>query len=295
MTEFFQQLINSISLGGTYALIALGLAIVFSILHLVNFAHGELLTLSGYSMLGLAALGLPWVVFAPLGIVTGIVAALLMERFAFRKVRNTSENTMLLTSFGLSIIVQALLQMLVSPRPKAIAQPAWLTQAIHVGTLTVQTRQILTIAITLLALVLLLLLIKRTNIGIAMRAAAEDFNATRLMGVSAHRVIAIAFAISGLLAGLAAVLSLTVRGSVDPSMGVKFTLMAFVANALGGIGNLLGAVAGGFLLGIMEVMLRVFLPVDISGFTDGFLFILVAFILIFKPKGLFGATQAERV
>ncbi len=295
MTEFFQQLINSISLGGTYALIALGLAIVFSILHLVNFAHGELLTLSGYSMLGLAALGLPWSMFAPLGIVTGIVAALLMERFAFRKVRNTSENTMLLTSFGLSIIVQALLQMLVSPRPKSIAQPAWLTQAISLGNLTVQARQVLTIAITLLALVLLLLLIKRTNIGIAMRAAAEDFNATRLMGVSANGVIAIAFAISGLLAGLAAVLTLTVRGSVDPGMGVKFTLMAFVANAIGGIGNLLGAVAGGFLLGFMEVMLRVFLPVNYSGFTDGFLFILVAFILIFKPKGLFGAIQAERV
>jgi branched-chain amino acid transport system permease protein len=294
MTEFSQQLINSISLGGTYALIALGLAIVFSILHLVNFAHGEMLTLSGYSMLGLAALGLPWGIFAPLGILAGVVAALLME-LAFRKVRNTSENTMLLTSFGLSIIVQALLQIFISARPKSIAQPAWLTQAISLGSLTIQARQILTIAITLIALFFLLLLIKRTHMGIAMRAAAEDFNATRLMGVSANGVIAIAFAISGLLAGLAAVLTLTVRGSVDPGMGVKFTLMAFVANALGGIGNLLGAVAGGFLLGFMEVMLRVFLPLSLTGFTDGFLFILVAFILIFKPKGLFGVTQAERV
>ena len=295
MTEFSQQLINCISLGGTYALIALGLALVDSILHLVNFAHGEILTLSGYSMLGLAALGLPWVVFAPLGIVTGLVVALLMERFAFRKVRNTSENTMLLTSFGLSIIIQALIQMLVSPRPKSIAQPAWLTQAIHIGSVTIQARQILTIMITILALVLLLLLLKRTNMGIAMRAAAEDFNATRLMGVSANGVIAIAFAISGLLAGMAAVLTLTVRGSVDPGMGVKFTLMAFVANAIGGIGNLLGAVAGGFLLGFMEVILRVWLPASISGFTDGFLFFLVALILIFRPKGLFGITQAERV
>jgi branched-chain amino acid transport system permease protein len=295
MTEVSQQLINCISLGGTYALIALGLALVDSILHLVNFAHGEILTLSGYSMLGLAALGLPWEVFAPLGIVTAVVVALLMERFAFRKVRNTSENTLLLTSFGLSIIIQALLQMFVSPRPKSIAQPTWLTQAINVGGLTFQARQILTIVITFVALGLLLFLIKRTNIGIAMRAAAEDFNATRLMGVSANGVIAIAFAISGLLAGLAAVLTLTVRGSVDPSMGVKFTLMAFVANAIGGIGNLMGAVAGGFVLGVLEVMLRVFLPIDLGGFTDGFLFILVALILIFKPKGLFGVTQAERV
>jgi branched-chain amino acid transport system permease protein len=295
MTEVLQQLVNCISLGGTYALIALGLAIVDSILHLVNFAHGEILTLSGYSMLGLAALGLPWVAFAPLGILTGVLVALLMERFAFRMVRNTSENTMLLASFGLSIIIQALIQMFISPRPKSIAQPAWLTQAINVGGLTIQARQILTMVITIIALVLLLLLLKHSNIGIAMRAAAEDFNATRLMGVSANGVIAVAFAISGLLAGVAAVLTLTVRGSVDPSMGVKFTLMAFVANAIGGIGNLLGAVAGGFLLGFVEVILRVWLPINISGFTDGFLFILVALLLIFKPKGLFGVVQAERV
>jgi branched-chain amino acid transport system permease protein len=294
MNEVLQQLINCVSLGGTYALIALGLAIVDSILHLVNFAHGEIITLSGYSMLGLAALGLPWTIFAPLGILMGVVVALLME-LAFRKVRNTSENTMLLTSFGLSIIIQALIYMFISPRPKSIAQPAWLTAAIDLGSLTIQARQILTIVITIIALMLLLLLIKRSNIGIAMRAAAEDFNATRLMGVSANRVIAIAFAISGLLAGIAAVLTLTVRGSVDPTMGVKFTLMAFVANAIGGIGNLLGAVAGGFLLGFVEVLLRVYLPSSISGFTDGFLFFLVALLLIFKPKGLFGVTQAERV
>jgi branched-chain amino acid transport system permease protein len=295
MQDLAQQFMNGVSLGATYGLLALGLAIVFSILHLVNFAHGELITIPGYAMLGLYHLGLPWVVFAPLGVLTGVVAALAMERLAFRPVRHAAPTTMLLTSFGLSIIIQALFVMLVSPRPQALPQPAWLGSPVHLLGVRLQAEQILTLVTTILALSLLVLVLRRTLLGTAMRAASEDFDAVRLMGIKANRVIAGAFAVSGFLAGLAAVLILARRGTVNPSMGLVPVLNAFVANVIGGIGSLWGAVVGGFLLGFAEVALRAFLPDRLSGFTTGFLFLLVGIVLLLRPEGLFRARTAVRV
>jgi branched-chain amino acid transport system permease protein len=295
MTEFIQQLLNAASLGGTYALVALGLAIVFSILHLINFAHGELVTIPGYIMLGLYLLHLPWAAYAIGGILSGVVVAVLMERFAFRPVRNTSEATMLLTSFGLSVIIQAVLVMAISARPQAVPQPDWISSSLVIAGLRIQVRQVVTIAVTASALVGLSIILKRSSIGLAVRAAALDFDAARLMGIEANRVIMTAFAISGLLAGIASVLTLALRGSVDPAMGLRPLLMAFVANAIGGIGNLSGAVAGGLLLGFVEVALRVWLPEGVTGFVDGFLFLVVAIILVVKPDGLLGVIRVERV
>ncbi len=295
MTEFIQQILNAASLGGTYALVALGLAIVFSILHLINFAHGELVTIPGYVMLGLYLLHLPWAVYTLAGLLSGVVVAVLMERFAFRPVRNTSEATMLLTSFGLSVIIQAALVMFVSPRPQAVPQPDWISASLVFAGLRVQVRQLLTIGVTAVALVGLSLVLKRSSIGLAVRAAALDFDATRLMGIEANRVITVVFAISGLLAGIASVLTVALRSSVDPAMGLRPLLMAFVANAIGGIGNLNGAVVGGLLLGFVEVALRVWLPEGITGFVDGFLFLVVATILVLKPDGLLGVIRVERV
>ena len=146
-----------------------------------------------------------------------------------------------------------------------------------------------------MAVLLLLYLLRRTIIGKAMRAAAEDFNAVRLMGVKANAVIVTAFAISGLLAGLAAVLILARRGGVNPHMGVFLGINAFVANVIGGLGNLWGALAGGFALGFVEVMLRAWLPAGVSGFTTGFVFLFVAVALVLRPGGIFGETSAERV
>lgn len=295
MTDVFQQILNGVSLGATYALLALGLAIVFSILHLVNFAHGELITIPAYVMLGLYAAGLPWFVFAPAGVIAGVVAALVMERLAFRPVRHASPTTMLLTSFGLSIFIQSFLQILVSPRPQALPQPEWLRSSFLLGGLRVQSEHLLTIGVTAAALVGLVVLLRRSVIGTAMRAAAEDFDAVRLMGIKANRVVASAFALSGGLAGVAAVLILSRRGTVSPHMGLMPVLSAFVANVIGGIGNLWGAVLGGFLLGFVEVALRAWLPSQVAGFTTGFLFLFVGILLLFKPEGLFGARTAVRV
>jgi branched-chain amino acid transport system permease protein len=294
VTEFAQQLLNAVSLGGIYALLALGLAIVFSILHLINFAHGELITLPGYAMYGMYLLGMPWTAFAALSILVGVLAALAMERVAFRPVRNASPATMLLTSLGLSIIIQGLLQMLISPREKAVPQPDWLLASHEVGSLRIQTQQIAAVVVTLAALAALTLLLRRTRTGIAMRAAAEDIDATRLMGIRANRVIATAFAISGALAALAGLLILARRGTVHPSMGLLPVLKAFVATVLGGFGSLGGAVVGGFVLGFLEVALRAWLPDDVTGFTDGLLFAIVGLILFFRPNGLFGKVEVVR-
>ena len=292
--ETGQQILNAISLGGIYGLLALGLAIVFSILHLINFAHGELITLPAYAMYGMYLLGLPWVAFATISILVGVVAALAMERIAFRPVRDASPATLLLTSLGLSIIIQALLQMLISPRERAVPQPDWLLDSFDVAGLRVQAVQLLAIGVTIVSLVVLTMIIQRTRIGIAMRAAAEDFDATRLMGISANRVVAVAFAISGLLASLAAILLLARRGTVHPSMGLLPVLKAFVATVLGGFGSLTGAAIGGFLLGFLEVALRAWLPQDVAGFTEGILFAIVGFLLFLRPNGLFGRAEVVR-
>jgi branched-chain amino acid transport system permease protein len=295
VSDILQQILNGISLGSTYALLALGLAIVFSIIGLVNFAHGELITVCGYVMFAGLSLGLPWEIYALLGILGTVAAALVMERLAFRPVRNASPLTMMLTSLGVSIMIAAAFETFVSPRVRAVPAPDWISSAVHIGGLRIQAEHILTIGVTAVAVLLLLLLLRKTVIGVAMRAAAEDFNAVRLMGIKANAVIVAAFAISGLLAGLAAVLILARRGAVNPHMGIFLGINAFVANVIGGLGNLWGALAGGFALGFVEVALRAWLPVDLSGFTTGFVFLFVAIALVVRPGGLFTQKSAERV
>lgn len=295
MTDLAQQIVSSLALGGFYALLALGLALVFSVLNMINFAHGELITVSGYAMLGLHSLGASWGVLVIGGIVAGGVTALLMERIAFRPVRDSAPTTMLLTSFGLAIVIQSLLASIISARPQAVPQPAWLNRGFHIGDVAVQWHELLTIVLTGTALLGLLVFLQRSFLGTAVRAAAADSDASRLMGINADRVIAAVFAISGVLAGLAAVSYLARVGSVDPWMGLTPLLFAFVAAVIGGIGSLKGAVAGGLAVGFVEVALRTWLPNDMTSFTPALLFLAVAVLLAVRPRGMFGAEGAVRV
>jgi branched-chain amino acid transport system permease protein len=295
VTAFLQQVLNGTTLGATYALLALGLAIVFSIVRLVNFAHGELITICGYAMLWMYYLHAPWMIWAFMGILVAVLAALAMERIAFRPVRNAEPVTMLLASLGVSIMISAAFEVLVSPRVRAVPSPEWMGRTFALAGLQLRAEHLLTIGITAAALAGLLALLRRTVIGTAMRAAAEDFDAVRLMGIKANQVIAAAFALSGLLAGLAAVLTLSRRGAVSPHMGLALVLNAFIANVIGGMGNLAGAVTGGFLLGFMEVFFRAYLPSTLGGFTTGLMFVVVGVLLVFRPDGLFGQKTAVRV
>lgn len=289
-----QQIINAISLGGVYALLALGLAIVFSIVGLINFAHGELMTLTGYSLLACLLLGLPFPAAVVVAIGCAALAAVAMERIAFRPMRGASVTSLLLTSFAVSSLLKVLFQNGVSARPQAVAMPSWMSGAFSVGDFTIGVGPTISIVVSLLALVALELFLRRTVMGTAMRAAAEDFDVVRLMGIPANRIIATAFLLSGLLAGLAAMLWVGSRASVDPLMGFTPVLKAFIAAVVGGLGSLPGAVAGGFLLGIIEVLLQASLPSAIAPYRDAIVLTGVIAILLFRPQGLIPAVRVQR-
>ncbi len=294
MEFLLQQCLNALALGGTYALLGLGLAVVFSVLGLINFAHGELMTLTGYGIFYALAAGLPYPIALLAGLLLATVAAVLMERIAFRPVRNSSGTTMLLTSFAVSAILHILFQNLISARPKAIPVPDALTGALTIAGMQIGIIQLISIVVTAVSLFGLSLFLRRSLLGIAMRAAAQDFNVARLMGINANLVISTAFAISGMLAGIAGILWLFQRGSVDPLMGFLPVLKAFIAVVLGGLGSLSGAVVGGFILGFIEVALRAYLPESILAYRDAISLTLVIAVLFFWPQGLIPRREAVR-
>jgi branched-chain amino acid transport system permease protein len=258
---------------------------------LVNFAHGELVTITGFSMLGLYHLGVPPPILLPLGVVAAMLAAVLTERVAFRPVRGAEPTTMFLTSFGVSIVISNVFLMFVATRPRAVSTPEWMRGVIEVGVFRIQVLQLLTTGVTALALVLLVLFLQRTNMGIAMRAAAENFTMARVLGINADGVISASFALSGLLAGIAGVFIVARRGAVDPFMGFIPVIKAFVAAVLGGFGSLIGATLGGFALAFIEVALDAYLPQAVAGFRDAFVFIIVGAVLLVRPQGLFGRPE----
>jgi len=294
MDIILQQAINAVSLGGIYALLALGLAVVFSIVSLINFAHGELMTVAGYGLFFAMAAALPFPVAVVLAIAAATAAALLTERFAFRPMRRADVTGLLLTSFAVSAILQVLFQNFISARPKPVPLPAGLAGTVNLGIAEIGIIPLLSIVVTGLSLAALVTFLQRTTMGKAMRAAAEDFQVLRLMGIRADRVIAVAFAVSGALAGISAVLWIAQRGSVDPLMGFVPVLKAFVAAVIGGLGSLTGAVAGGFALGILEVLFQAFLPDAALPYRDVFVLSFVILILIWRPEGLIPAPLARR-
>lgn len=294
MEIFVQQCVNALSLGGTYALLALGLAVVFSVLGMINFAHGEILTITGYTVFFSLMLAVPAVLIIPLALIVAMLAAAAMERVAFRPLRGAGPTSLLITSFAVSGILQVLFQNLISARPRPVPIPDFLTGALTVGPFHIGVIQSLSILATLAMVGLLTLFLKRTLLGMAIRAAAVDFPTTRLMGIRANRVILAAFAISGLLAGVSGLLWIAQRGSVDPLMGFLPVLKAFIAAILGGIGNLTGAVIGGFFLGAIEIGLQAALPEPVQPFRDAIALTLVVVVLLYRPQGLFGAVHSVR-
>ncbi len=297
MDLFLQQTVNAFALGGTYALLALGLAVVFSIMGLINFAHGELMTIAGYVLMYCGLAGISFVFAVPLALLASTFAAILMERVAFRPVRNSSGATMLVTSFAVAMILQVLFQNLISVRSQPVILPEALSGSITIGGLIIGINKLVAIVSTVVMLIFLDRFLSKQKYGIAMRAAAEDFAVARLMGIRANTVIAGAFAISGLLAGVAAILWVSQRASVDPLMGFTPVLKAFIAAILGGLGSLRGAVAGGFLLGFIEIYLAAFLPPALQEFRDPIGLGLVVLVLLMRPNGLLPAAslKAEKV
>ncbi|MEZ4709211.1 MAG: branched-chain amino acid ABC transporter permease [Caldilineaceae bacterium] len=293
--DLIQFLINALSLGSLYALMALGLAIVYGIMRLVNFAYGELVMVGGYTLLVVGAGPLPWLLVGIVAVLAAIGASLLLERIAFRPVRRAAPNTMLITSFAVSALLQNLALLFVSARPKAVRLPAIFNENFQIGNLLISKTDVITLVVCLGLLLALTLFLRRTLLGIALRAAADDFMMTRLLGIRANWVIATAFAISGCLAGVVSLFWIGRLGSVTPTIGLTPILVAFVATVIGGMESLLGAVVGGFALGFLTVGLQMVLPQSMLDFRQAFVFLIVILVLLFRPQGLIGGSGEERV
>ena len=295
MTELLQNLIDGIGRGSIYALLALGIAVVFGVMHLLNFAHGELITVSGYAAFWGLDAGWSWLVVVPLIVIVSVVTSLVIERVAFSRVRGADQFTLLLTSFGVHFVVSALFLLYVSASVRNFPRPEWGTNTYSVGSLNVEVFDTVVIAVTLVTLAGVTWLLQRTTFGLSLRAAAEDFDTARLMGVRSDSVIRGAFALSGLLAGIAAVFWLMRAGQTQPSDGIDPMLSGVLAALIGGLGSMRGAVIGGFALGLAEVLLRSRLPDSIANLTDGLVFALIAVLFIFRPQGIVSVPHAERV
>jgi len=286
MNDILQYLISSLSLGGLYALMALGLVIVYGILRLVNFAYGELVMVAGYGLLVFGETPLPWLICAALSILAALIAGVLMERIAFRPVRNTSPTTMLITSFALSNLLQNIALLAVSPRPRAPRLPDFFIDSVTIGDLRIKQADLIALVVSIIALVALTMFLRRTVIGLALRAAADDFTMTRLVGVKANMVIAAAFAVSGFMAGVVAIFWIGRTGQTYPTVGLQPVLIAFIASVVGGMSSLKGAVLGGYVLGFLTMALQTWLPQGVNDYRDAVLFGIVILVLLFRPEGI---------
>jgi branched-chain amino acid transport system permease protein len=290
-----QQAINAVSIGSLYALMAIGLAMVFGILRLINFAHGDLIMVGSYAALLLLVAGTPFWLAALAGIAARTVAGLVMERIAYRPIRGAPDVAMLLTSFAVTILLENAAILLFNPTARPFPAPEILRNALRFGALRVASLDLVAIAVAVVLLVLLTLFVTRTEVGISMRAASEDLLAARLMGINVNAVIAYAFAIGSMMAGVVGLLWSARVGKIDPLMGFYPVLKAFVAAVIGGLGSLPGAVLGGYVLGILEILLQGLLPASLTPFRDGFVFAALIILLLFRPNGILGSTEREKI
>lgn len=301
MSEILQLIFDAASLGGLYAMAALGIALIFGVMNLVNFAHGEYITFCVFAMLvpsteAAAQMFLgaaPAIVLVPALLLIGAALAVASEYLVFRRFRNASPVTMMISSFALGFIIQNLLLATYDGRPKAINLWPELNQSVTILDASIPLLQLIVIFTTLAVVAGLALFLKRTRFGLEMRAAAENFGMARLLGVRANTVITGAFALSGMLAAMIALILATQTGIADIRMGGPIMLVAFIGTVIGGMGSLAGAVAAGFLIGAVSVLLQTFLPIEVREFRDAFLFIFVIVSLLLRPQGLFVPRSAK--
>ncbi len=288
LTLFFQQLINGVSLGSLYALIAIGYTMVYGILRLINFAHGDLLMVAAYTAIyGILLFSLPWFLSFPLAIIATGAVGILLDRAAYKPLRQAPRISLLISAIAASFLMENLALVLVGGIPKAFPRPDFFSYVIKVGHLHIPVLTIYSPLITLLLVLGLLYIVFKTRAGKAMRAASRDFEATRLMGINLDRIIALTFLLGSSLAAASGIMWAMKYPQINPFMGVLPGLKAFIAAVIGGIGNIVGAVLGGFLLGLCEILIVAFLP-DLAEYRDAFAFLLLIGVLLFRPTGIMG-------
>lgn len=289
-----QHILDALSSAGLYSIFALSIALIFGIVGLVNFAQGGIMMGVAYALLVVGSEN----VFIKLiiAIAVAIALSLVVDRVAFRPIRNASPTTLLVTSFMMAEFFQAIAEIADNDKPRATLVSSWLSSSFHLGGTTTITRiSVITIATSAVLVIGLAIFMRRASIGIQMRAAAENFRISQALGIRSNRVIAVAFAISGILAGVSTFLFVAQSGTINPTIGTTPLLFGFVGTVIGGLGSLPGAVAGGFVLGALTEILEGALPAGLTPYTDAFVFGAVFVLLVTRPQGMFGTTEGERV
>lgn len=291
LTTFLQHCLTGISLGGAYALIAIGYTMVYGILRLINFAHGDIFMIAGYFMV-FAVASMPWPIAMVVVILGTIVLGVALERVAYKPLRTSPRMSIMISAIGASYLLQNLATYLFSALPRAYPEIPMLKKIFQIGDVSASLVTFITPVLTILLVIVLMNIINHTKIGMAMRAVSKDFETSQLMGIKINNVISMSFVIGSALAAIGSILYFTDRMSVTPFSGALPGLKCFVAAVLGGIGSIPGAVVGGFFIGISETFL---VALGYSTFSDAFTFLLLIIMLLFRPTGLFGEKITDKV
>ncbi len=290
-------LLAGISVGGQYALIAIGYTMVYGILRLINFAHGDIFMVAGLMMV-YASASMPMYLSIPLVIIVTVLIGFMVERVAYKPLRQAPRMSVMISAIGVSYLLQNLALYITGGLAQQYPHIPWISDQVTVLGASTKRVTVITPFLTVILVVLLVLLIKKTKIGMAMRAASKDFETSQLMGIKINSVISMTFIIGSFLAAVGSLLFFSNYTSVTPTVGTLPGLKAFVAAVFGGIGSIPGALVGAFIIGICEnlvMLLNQYVSFDISNFKDAFAFALLIIILFFKPTGLFGEKQTDKV
>ena len=292
---FFSQLINGLQLGSIYALVALGYSMVYGIIRLLNFAHGDIIMVGAYAALLALTSGFSPAAAVLIAIAGCVLLSVIIEKLAYSslRTRNAPRISLLITAIGVSLLLQNAAQLRFSASMKPFPGTAIIPAGnLHLGPLNISYVTVVTITVSLLSMALLNVLVHRTRLGKAMRAVSEDADAAALMGINTNVIISLTFAVGSALAGIGSVLYCCRYPLVGPSMGSMLGLKAFIAAVLGGIGSIPGAMAGGFAIGLAEVLVT---AVGLSTWSDGLVFAILILVLLIRPTGFMGPTLAEKV
>jgi branched-chain amino acid transport system permease protein len=292
---FLQHISNALSLGSLYALIAIGYTMVYGILRLINFAHGDVFMLGGYiAFYAITVFFMPWWVgFIVAFGLTGIFG-IALERVAYKPLRNSPKISIMISAIGASFLMENLATVIFGGRPKGFPIPELFNHVAHIGSVSVAYISLFIPILTAALLSVLSIIVLKTKTGMAMRAVSTDLSAARLMGIDVNQIVSFTFGAGSVLAAIGGIMWAIKYPQLNPTMGMIPGLKCFIAAVVGGIGNIAGAVLGGLLLGFIEIMIIAFLP-TLTGYRDAFAFVLLIIVLMAKPSGLLGRNQVEKV
>ncbi len=288
LLTFMQQMVNGFSLGSMYALIAIGYTMVYGVLRLINFAHGDIMMVGaflGYSLMSVLELSFPVAVL--LAIVISALLGMFMDKIAYKPLREAPKISLLITAIGISFFLENSFTVFAGGTPRAFPVPEYMEHIFNLSGVIFSVASIMVPIVTLFLLLGILYVLYKTKYGMAIRALSFDIKTVNLMGINANSIISIVFGLGSALAAIGGIFWAVNYPSVEPMMGVLVGLKAFAAAVVGGIGSVSGAVLGGFIIGFTEVVVIAFWP-DMSGYKDAFAFVFLILVLLIKPTGIMG-------